>query len=145
MIRIAIVAYAALLLCGAQSNSAISARIADLKHQAQKAHPKDDALIYAKLAHELALAGRNYVDMADTQSAQAALSDALHYASLATDSALTHHHKMKDTEIELRECENTLNETSHAVAAADAPTLKQAADQIDAMRNKILTAMFSKD
>ncbi|HUO60107.1 MAG TPA: hypothetical protein VMU24_05520 [Candidatus Acidoferrales bacterium] len=65
-----------------------------------------------------------------------------HYAERGARCSLESHKHEKDTEINLRKLSKRLNEVERTLAFEDRPLVHEQAENIDRLREKLLTAMF---
>src|SRR5579864_5399329 len=120
-------------------------KLAQLKAHAEKMHEQDRGRIYSDIARELAeIANQQYAEN-HTEMAQATVKESVSYAEKATNSAKLHNKKIKDTEINLRECARRMEEIRRSVILEEQPPLKEAVARIDQLRKELLDHMFKKE
>ncbi|MGA8763667.1 MAG: hypothetical protein WB562_12445, partial [Candidatus Sulfotelmatobacter sp.] len=92
---------------------------------------------------QLGYANRLY-SAGDSEEAQAALADVVAFAGLARDYSIQSHKHEKQSEIAVRKMIRKLTDLKHMVPFADQKTVQDAADQLEKIRDDLLTAMFPK-
>ncbi len=119
-------------------------KLTQLKSHAEKTKEQDRGRVYSDIARELTeVANQEFVD-GHPEQAQASIKDAVSYAKKATEAAKQHNKKLKDTEINLRECARRLDDIRKSVNADEQPPVKQAVVRIDELRKELLDRMFRK-
>ncbi len=136
-----IVAGVLLLTAGAAAGKAET--LEELKARAESASANNKPLLYVEVVHrEIEEANQLFIT-GDVEKAHAMIQEAVQYAERAGNAAIERRHKMKDTEIHLRKAEHRLNDIRRTLALEDQPEVGVAADQIAAVRKRILEAMFA--
>ncbi len=130
-----------LLIAGASATK--NETLEELKARAESASAGNKPSLYVEIVHrEIEDANQLFVT-GDVEKAHALIKEAVQYAEKAGDAAIAHRHKMKDIEIHLRKAENRLNDIRRTLALEDQPGVEAAAEQIAAVRKRILDAMFA--
>ncbi len=120
-------------------------KLAQLKAHAEKMKEQDRGRTYSEIARALAeISNQQFAD-GHTEEAQASVKEAVSYSEKATASAKQHNKKIKDTEINLRECARRLDEIRRTVAADEQGAIKEAVSRIDQLRKELLDHMFRRN
>jgi len=114
-----------------------------LRAEAEKAGSLHQSLLYAELAERL-------VDQADQQFTQgesvkghATVQEILTAATKARDGGMKSHHKLKETEIHLRQTQRRLENMRRTLSAEDRPEVEAVEKKLADLRQDLLNAMFS--
>ncbi len=130
-----------LLTAGAAASK--NETLEEMKARAESASPNNKPLLYVEVAQrEIEEANQLFIT-GDVENAHAMIKEAVQYAEKAGEAAIARRHKMKDTEIHLRRAEHRLNDIRRTLALEDQPDVEAAAEQIAAVRKRILEVMFA--
>lgn len=120
-------------------------KLAQLKAHAEKMKEQDRGRTYSEIARALAeIANQQFAD-GHPEQAQASIKEAVSYSEKAASAAKQHNKKIKDTEINLRECARRLDETRRAVTVDEQAAVKEAIVRIDQLRKELLDHMFRRN
>lgn len=120
-------------------------KLAQLKAHAEKLKEQDRGRTYSQIARELAeISNQQFAD-GHAEEAQTSVKEAVSYSEKATAAAKQHNKKIKDTEINLRECARRLDEIRRTVAADEQGAIKEAVSRIDQLRKELLDHMFRRN
>ncbi|HWZ45081.1 MAG TPA: hypothetical protein VNW97_16520 [Candidatus Saccharimonadales bacterium] len=137
-----IAVFAGLILLSA-SPLAAQKTVEALKTEAEHASGGHQARLYAELAQQLVdVANQQFTD-AQAEQGQATVQEILKYATLARDISVRSRHKMKETEIHLRQAERRLEAVRRTLSVDDRPPLEEVEKQIEKLRKDLLDAMFA--
>ena len=115
----------------------------ELIRRADEASPSSQATQYMEIAeHQLQSADKLY-SSGDTAQAQKAVSDVVAFAGKATNAAKQTGSHLKHTEIHLRTMAERLRAIKRTLAFDDQKPVQDAADNLEGMRNEILSRMFA--
>ncbi|MBI2682937.1 MAG: hypothetical protein HYX26_06935 [Acidobacteriales bacterium] len=118
-------------------------RLAERKARAEQMQSHERGKIYSEIARELAeIANRRFAD-GDSEKAQAAVQEAVSFAEKAGDAAAERGKRIKDTEINLRACARRLQDIARTLSVVDRDPVKSAADEINKIRDRLLSVMFA--
>jgi len=135
------VVVAATLLAVAKEKSVET--IDQLKTRAAAADKHKQAELYVDLAdRQLEAANEQYNTNVD--QARALFLDSAQSAELASQASLDANHKLKQTEIRLRELSHRMNDVRRTWAFEDRAPIDSAIQRVEAARNKLLDRMFQK-
>ena len=129
------------LLCIAKEKLSL----AELKERAEKAKPQDQPHLYIDVAGRQLETATQTFDSGDNTTAQSAVADVRTYGKKAAEAALQSRKQLKNTEISLREIVVKLRDLKRSVSFEDRQPIQTAIDDLEKMRTRLLTKMFSKD
>lgn len=121
------------------------ARIIELQKRIAKMKPSNRGETYSSICLEYVEQVNRDFSGGTPKQVQADLAGAVQSAQDAVAAASEHKHKIKETEIHLREAVRRLNEVARSLSVDDRPAVTDAADVIDKARLKLFDVMFSKD
>jgi hypothetical protein len=117
--------------------------IDQLKARAEAADKHKQTELYAELANrELAAADAAY--NSDAEKAKALFNQSAKDAVTAANAALESNHRLKQTEISLRELGHRMSDMRRGWAFEDRAPLDPAIQQVETARSKLLDRMFQK-
>jgi hypothetical protein len=117
--------------------------IEQLQARAQAADTRKQVELYAELAaRQLEAANQQY--NSNIEQAKTLFLDAAHSAELASQAALNANHKLKQTEIKLRELSHRMADIRRTWAFEDRAPIDPAIQRVETARNKLLDRMFQK-
>ncbi len=127
----------------ASAKSKTPETIDELKARAASADKHKQTELYAELAkRELAAADATY--NTDVEKAKVLFTDSAKSAELASQAALDSNHRLKQTEISLRELEHRMSDMRRSWAFEDRAALEPAIQRVETARSKLLDRMFGK-
>lgn len=127
----------------ASAKSKIPETIAELKARAAAADKHKQAELYAELANrELEAADSTY--NTDIEKAKVLFLDSAKDGELSSQAALDTNHRLKQTEISLRELEHRMSDIRRSWAFEDRAALDPAIQRVETARSKLLDRMFQK-
>ena len=128
-------------LASAKSKSTES--IDELKARAASADKHKQTELYAELAkRELEAADSSY--NSDAEKAKVLFNDSARAAELSSQAALESNHRLKQTEISLRELAHRMSDMRRNWAFEDRAALDPAIQRVETARSKLLDRMFQK-
>ena len=142
MIGWLVVLCATTLLCAAKKKELT---LEELKDRAEKAKPQDQPHLYIDVADRQLETATTTFDSGDSTAAQSAVADVGIYGKKAAEAALQSRKKLKNTENSLREIVVKLRDLKRSVSFEDRQPIQTAIDDLEKMRTRLLTKMFSKD
>jgi flagellin-specific chaperone FliS len=119
-------------------------RLAQLKAKAAAANPSEQEKLFLEIARAEFGEAKNAYAAGNAQQAQLALSDLESYARRASQLALEHRKRIKNTEIELRKISDRLKNLKPTLNVEDRAPVQQAIDTIEKLRTDLMSKMFSK-
>jgi hypothetical protein len=119
-------------------------RVAQLKAKAATANPSEQEKLFLEIARAEFSEAKNAYAAGNAQQAQLALSDLEGYARRASQLALEHRRRIKNTEIELRKIADRLKNLKPTLNVEDRAPVQQAIDTIEKLRTDLMSKMFSK-
>jgi flagellin-specific chaperone FliS len=119
-------------------------RLAQLKAKAAAANPSEQEKLFLEIARAEFGEAKNAYAAGNAQQAQLALSDLESYARRASQLALEHRKRIKNTEIELRKISDRLKNLKPTLNVEDRAPVQQAIDTIEKLRTDLMSRMFSK-
>ncbi len=117
--------------------------IEQLKAQAESADKKKQIELYVKLAQRQ-LETSNDLYNANPEQARQLFLDSASSADLAAGAAVETNHRLKKTEIELRELAHRMSDIRRTWAFEDRAALDPALQRVETSRSKLLDRMFKK-
>ncbi|HUN89297.1 MAG TPA: hypothetical protein VMU28_10925 [Terriglobales bacterium] len=136
---VAMVAVALLATAKDKSNETID----QLRVRAAAADKRKQTDLYAELAkRELEEADSTY--NTDAEKAKALFNQSAKDAEVASQAAIDANHRLKQTEISLRELEHRMSDMRRSWAFDDRAGLDPAIQRVEAARTKLLDRMFQK-
>ena len=141
-------AAAGLGLCIVSGPAALSGNQAptleQLKERVAKANVTERPALCVQISElELGEAERFY-GMGDSAQAKGALDEIVAYSGMARDSAIQAHKHEKQSEIAIRKLARKLVDLKHTLAHEDQGQVQDTVDQLQRIRDDLLTAMFPK-
>ena len=119
-------------------------RAAQLKAKAATANPSEQEKLFLEIARAEFSEAKNAYAAGNAQQAQLALSDLEDYARRASQLALEHRKRIKNTEIELRKISDRLKNLKPTLNVEDRAPVQQAIDTVEKLRTDLMSRMFSK-
>jgi len=127
----------------ASAKSKTPETIEELKARAASADKHKQTELYAELARrELDAADSTY--NTDADKAKALVTDSAKSAELASQAALESNHRLKQTEISLRELEHRMSDVRRSWAFEDRAAFDAPIQRVETARSKLLDRMFGK-
>jgi hypothetical protein len=117
--------------------------IEQLQARAQAADKRKQIELYGELAdRQIDAADRQY--NSNVEQAKSLFLEAAHSAELASQAALDANHKLKQTEIKLRQLSHRMADLRRTWAFEDRAPVDPAIQRVETARNKLLDRMFQK-
>ena len=118
--------------------------LAALRKRAESAEDGERAKLYAELARlEVEDANARFT-AGDADRAQAEVKEATADAEQATQSALSSHKRLKQTQMAIHQLARRLDGIEHSLSFDDRPAVKTSVDKLQTMATNLLEAMFKK-
>jgi len=114
----------------------------ELVRRADEASPKSQATQYMEIAERQLDAADQLYSSGDTGQAQKAVNDVVTFAGKAANAAKQSDSHLKHTEIHLRQMAEKLRAIKRTLAFDDQKPVQDAADNLESLRNEILSRMF---
>jgi hypothetical protein len=130
---------AATAFCFAKEKS-----IPELVQEAQSAKLDHQPKLYTRIAELQLRAADKLYEAGNANAAGRDIEDVRAYSTKAVDAALRSNKQLKDTEISLRKMEYHLLDMRESLDYQSQASVKAVADDLDALRGKLLSAMFGK-
>jgi hypothetical protein len=137
---------AAVVLMAVLSGLAVSEEpsVEQLKTRLSTANIGDRPKICLQIARQQLAESAKLYAAADTDKAQAALTDVVTYSEQARDYSIESHKRQKQTEIVVRGMTRKLNDLLHTLTNDEQPAVRDAIDRLQHVRDDLLTSMFPK-
>jgi hypothetical protein len=117
--------------------------IEQLRSEAEKAGSLHQSLLYAELAERLVDQADQQFTQGESVKGQATVQEILSAATRARDDGMRSHHKLKETEIHLRQTQRRLESMRRTLSAEDRPEVEAVEKKLADYRQDLLNAMFS--
>lgn len=118
--------------------------IEELKAQIASAKVADRARICLQIAQKQLEEVDKLYGAGEISQAQPGLTDVVAYAQLARDYSIQSHKRQKQTEIAVRGMTRKLTDLEHTLGQQDQQPVKDALDQLERVRDDLLSSMFKK-
>jgi hypothetical protein len=118
--------------------------IEELKARLSSTSIGDRPQLCLQIAERQLDAAANLYSAMESDKAQADMTDVVAFSELARDYAIQSHKHQKQTEIAVRKMTRKLNDLKHTVFREDQPSVQNAIDRLQRVRDDLLLAMFPK-
>jgi phage shock protein A len=114
----------------------------DLISQAKSAKPEDRPKLYLEIAGRQLKSADQLYSQGKAAAARAAVGDVVSYSEKATQDVIERGKKLKHVEISVRKMADRLRDIKRTLDFVDQAPVQQAIDKLEAMRTRLLSAMF---
>jgi hypothetical protein len=118
--------------------------VEELAKRAEAARLEERPPLYIQIARKRLEAADKLYSSGDNEAARAAVADVADYSDKASDAAKQTGKKLKDTEIAMRKMAEKLRDIKRSVSFEDQAPIQKVIDQLEKMRDELLSRMFGK-